>query len=206
MSQSMSSRPLMSRIWRFINYERKSSAKKWRYFPVWTPSTPVNKLMPALPKNVEVPRKAIKLNQKYGFSRDESRLILAQKVTKLFKYERVEYRYHQAIEIRACVERLICEAIRHGPNHYATMQLAKFWLQEPNLVHKLFKVLVPRYSNYTTSFTSLYKLPPLYEGSTIMSSDVTLTDRLEMKKEPFFDLKSFIHYQGARGVLELKGN
>lgn len=40
--------------------------------------------------------------------------------------------------------------------------MATFWIIEKQLVHKLFKVLVPRYQNYTTSFTRLLKAPNLY--------------------------------------------
>jgi len=42
------------------------------------------------------------------------------------------------------------------------MDLANFWIIEKQLVHKLFKVLVPRYQNYTTSFTKLHKAPNIY--------------------------------------------
>ncbi|OTF82748.1 39S ribosomal protein L17, mitochondrial-like protein [Euroglyphus maynei] len=38
------------------------------------------------------------------------------------------------------------------------MELANFYLKDKTLIHKLFKVLVPRYMNYTTSFTSMYLL------------------------------------------------
>lgn len=57
---------------------------------------------------------------------------------------------------------LIFEAIRHGPTHKETMDMANFWIIEKQLVHKLFKVLVPRYQNYTTSFTKLHKAPNIY--------------------------------------------
>lgn len=40
--------------------------------------------------------------------------------------------------------------------------MANFWITEKQLVHKLFKVLVPRYQNYTTSFTKLHKAPNIY--------------------------------------------
>lgn len=44
------------------------------------------------------------------------------------------------------------------------MELANFWIKEKQLVHKLFKVLVPRYQNYTTSFTKLHNAPCIYPG------------------------------------------
>lgn len=39
------------------------------------------------------------------------------------------------------------------------MEAADFWLLEKELVHKLFKVLVPRYENSNTAFTRMYKAP-----------------------------------------------
>lgn len=44
------------------------------------------------------------------------------------------------------------------------MELANFWIIEKQLIHKLFKVLVPRYQNYTTSFTKLHNAPYIYPG------------------------------------------
>lgn len=44
------------------------------------------------------------------------------------------------------------------------MELANFWIIEKQFVHKLFKVLVPRYENYTTSFTKLHNAPCIYPG------------------------------------------
>lgn len=57
------------------------------------------------------------------------------------------------------------------------MEMADYWLVEKQLVHKLFKVLVPRYENYNVSFTKMYKAPKPYPGK---------------------------HYD--RAVLELRGN
>lgn len=55
--------------------------------------------------------------------------------------------------------------------------MADYWLVEKQLVHKLFKVLVPRFQNYNVAFTKLYKAPKPYPGK---------------------------HYE--RAVLELRGN
>lgn len=44
------------------------------------------------------------------------------------------------------------------------MELANFWIIEKQFIHKLFKVLVPRYENYTTSFTKLHNAPCIYPG------------------------------------------
>lgn len=44
------------------------------------------------------------------------------------------------------------------------MELADFWLLDKQCVHKLFKVLVPRYKNYNVSYTRMYKAPREYPG------------------------------------------
>jgi large subunit ribosomal protein L17 len=49
--------------------------------------------------------------------------------------------------------------------HKETMEMANYWIKEKQLVHKLFKVLVPRYQNYNISFTKLYKAPSIYPVS-----------------------------------------
>ena len=51
--------------------------------------------------------------------------------------------------------------MRNGDCHKPTMELASFYLKDKTLIHKLFKVLVPRYLNYTTSFTSMHILPTM---------------------------------------------
>lgn len=57
---------------------------------------------------------------------------------------------------------LISEAIRHGDTHKPTMEMADYWIEEKQLIHKLFKVLVPRYTDYKTSYTMLYRAPKAY--------------------------------------------
>lgn len=44
------------------------------------------------------------------------------------------------------------------------METADYYLMEKQLVHKLFKVLVPRFENYNVSFTRMYKAPREYPG------------------------------------------
>ncbi|XP_033217436.1 39S ribosomal protein L17, mitochondrial [Belonocnema kinseyi] len=89
---------------------------------------------------------------------------LQKTVTALIKYERIELKYNRADEARGYVERLISEARRFGPTHKDTMEIADYWILEKQLVHKLFKVLVPRYEDYTQSVTKLYKAPRDYPG------------------------------------------
>lgn len=77
---------------------------------------------------------------------------------------------------------LISEAIRHGDCHKPTMDTADFWLLEKELVHKLFKVLVPRYETSNLSYTRMYNAPRLQYGRTI---DKVV---LELRGNPFPDL------------------
>lgn len=42
------------------------------------------------------------------------------------------------------------------------MEMADYWIEEKQLIHKLFKVLVPRYNDYKTSYTMLYRAPKAY--------------------------------------------
>lgn len=44
------------------------------------------------------------------------------------------------------------------------MKTADFWLEEKQLIHKLFKVLVPRLENCPVSYTRMYKAPREYPG------------------------------------------
>jgi len=57
---------------------------------------------------------------------------------------------------------LISDAIRYGDCHKHTMEMADYWLDEKQLVHKLFKVLVPRYENFNSSYTRLLMAPITY--------------------------------------------
>jgi len=88
----------------------------------------------------------------------EYRLLrLRQMVSGLVRYERIEPKYQEAEEARQYAERLIYLAIKNGDRHKHTMDLADYWLLEKDLVHKLFKVLVPRFSAHHSSFTALHR-------------------------------------------------
>lgn len=61
------------------------------------------------------------------------------------------------------------------------METADFWLLEKELVHKLFKVLVPRFENSNVSFTRMYKAPiPPYPNKQVNARAV-----LELRGNPF---------------------
>lgn len=90
---------------------------------------------------------------------------------------------------------MISEAIRHGDQHAPTMEMAKFWITEEQYIHKLFKVLVPRFQNCPLTYTRMYKAPKTYP-------EITYRDRavLELRGNPFPALKpalnvnrNFIH-------------
>ncbi|GLV35812.1 mitochondrial ribosomal protein L17 [Carabus blaptoides fortunei] len=112
---------------------------------------------------------------------------LRKTVTALVKHERIELNYPRADEARAYTERLISEAIRHGDCHKTTMELADFWLEEKQLVHKLFKVLVPRYQTCNVSYTRMYKAPRPYPG------DYDKKAVLELRGHPYPALVTDMH-------------
>ncbi|XP_026816346.1 39S ribosomal protein L17, mitochondrial [Rhopalosiphum maidis] len=119
---------------------------------------------------------------------------LRKTVNALFKYERLELNYTLADETRGYAERLISEAIRHGDTHKPTMEMADYWIEEKQLIHKLFKVLVPRFNDYQTSYTMLYRAPKAYPEIVYPRSV------LELRGNPFpailpqrSDQRNFIH-------------
>lgn len=92
---------------------------------------------------------------------------MKQMVGDLFRYERIESTFSRCDEARGYAERLIQIAAKHGDKHKPTMEIADYWLEEKDLIHKLFKVLVPRYSDQKylrSSYTDVYKLPVQYPG------------------------------------------
>ncbi|XP_064594665.1 large ribosomal subunit protein bL17m-like [Liolophura sinensis] len=104
---------------------------------------------------------------------------LQKTVTQLFRTERIEANYGRCDEARGYAERLIQEAIKHGDKHPGTMEMADYWLLEKDLIHKLFKVFVPRYQQYSSSFTRVWNLPVDYPGDGIQRAI------LELKGNPW---------------------
>ncbi|VVC94432.1 39S ribosomal protein L17, mitochondrial isoform X2 [Leptidea sinapis] len=123
----------------------------------------VTKLVSKL--RIKIPPKHRKMSSPEG---PEGRMNKLRKtVTGLFKYERIELNHNRADEARQYAERLIAEAINHGDCHKPTMEMADYWLLEKELVHKLFKVLVPRYENSNTAYTRMLRAPrPEYSYNT----------------------------------------
>lgn len=114
-------------------------------------------------------------------------------VSSLIRDERIVVGYNKATEMRLHVERLIVEAMRNGDTHRPTMALANYWLREKNLIHKLFKVLVPRYINYPSTFTAIHML-----GRNYAVTAATITELKENNSRSF--------HQKGEAVIELRGN
>ncbi|VEN59010.1 unnamed protein product [Callosobruchus maculatus] len=110
---------------------------------------------------------------------------LRKTVTALIKHERIELNYPRADEARMYAERLISDAIRYGDCHKTTMEMADYWLVEKQLIHKLFKVLAPRYENYTVAYTRMLPAPRSYPGY--------LKAVLELKGNPYPSLLPDTH-------------
>ena len=65
------------------------------------------------------------------------------------------------------------------------MEMADFWLLDKTVVHKLFKVLVPRFeSHIDTPVTRLFKAPQEYPNKNMGKSFQTRSI-LELKGNPF---------------------
>ncbi|KAL7643490.1 UNVERIFIED_CONTAM: hypothetical protein RMT77_005472 [Armadillidium vulgare] len=109
-------------------------------------------------------------------------------LTALFKEERVELGKERADEVRQYAERLIGEAIKYGDTHEPTMEVATFYLKDIQLVHKLFKVLVPRFKDYNQCYTSYYLAPTLYTFEKYPRK-LPLRAILELKGHPFPPMK-----------------
>lgn len=75
------------------------------------------------------------------------------------------------------------EAVQHGDKHAPTMELANWWLTDKSLVHKLFKVLVPRFQDMSTSYTRLLQAPrPMNTGAARIYQQRYV---LELRGHPF---------------------
>ncbi|XP_071436593.1 large ribosomal subunit protein bL17m [Pithys albifrons albifrons] len=84
--------------------------------------------------------------------------LLRNLVTALVRYERIETPWARADEMRGYAERLIDYAKR-GDTDERAMRMADFWLTEKDLIHKLFKVLAPRFQPHPGSYTRLLQIP-----------------------------------------------
>ncbi|XP_025970552.1 large ribosomal subunit protein bL17m-like [Dromaius novaehollandiae] len=84
--------------------------------------------------------------------------LLRNLVTALVRHERIEAPWARADEMRGYAERLIDYAKR-GDTDEQAMRMADFWLTEKDLIHKLFKVLAPRFQPHAGKYTRLLQIP-----------------------------------------------
>ena len=103
---------------------------------------------------------------------------LRMTVTGLIRHERIESTFARCDETRGYAEKLIQLAVKKGDKNRYAMEMADYWLLEKDLIHKLFKVLLPRYQR-TSTYTQMYMLPPDVPG---YGKDMAV---LELKGNPW---------------------
>ncbi|XP_042334987.1 39S ribosomal protein L17, mitochondrial [Sceloporus undulatus] len=84
--------------------------------------------------------------------------LLRNLVTGLVRHERIEAPRARADEMRAYAEHLI-DVAKRGDADPKAMRIADFWLTEKDLIHKLFRVLAPRFQAHQGNYTRLFRLP-----------------------------------------------
>lgn len=84
--------------------------------------------------------------------------MLRNLLTALVRHERIETTWARADELTFYANKIIDYGKRGDTNEKA-MKMADFWLTEKDLIHKLFKVLVPRFSLHNGNYTSMYQIP-----------------------------------------------
>ncbi|NXU54064.1 RM17 protein, partial [Turnix velox] len=99
-----------------------------------------------------------RVHRRFGLN-PRSRLdLLRNLVTALVRHERIEAPWARADEMQGYAEKLI-EYAKLGDTNERAMRMADFWLTEKDLIHKLFKVLAPRFQTHTGSYTRLLQIP-----------------------------------------------
>ncbi|XP_069493764.1 large ribosomal subunit protein bL17m [Ambystoma mexicanum] len=84
--------------------------------------------------------------------------MLRNLLTALVRHERIQTTWARADELQFYAEKLI-DYGKKGDTDEKAMRMADFWLTEKDLIHKLFKMLVPRYSLQQANYTSMYQIP-----------------------------------------------
>uniref|UniRef100_A0A1I7UKY6 Large ribosomal subunit protein bL17m n=1 Tax=Caenorhabditis tropicalis TaxID=1561998 RepID=A0A1I7UKY6_9PELO len=113
--------------------------------------------------------------------------VLRRIVTRTVREERVELKWNRAVEARPYIERLIQLGVERGPLDEYTAEMMEWWLPEKDLITKMHDVLVPRFQNRESPFTSLFRLPP-------------------QRLQQFIQNKREIWKRYDIGVLEIYGN
>ncbi|XP_078515991.1 large ribosomal subunit protein bL17m [Lissotriton helveticus] len=84
--------------------------------------------------------------------------LLRNLLTALVRHERIQTTWARADELRFYAERII-EYGKKGDTDEKAMRMADFWLTEKDLIHKLFKMLAPRYASDHSNYTNMYQIP-----------------------------------------------
>lgn len=71
------------------------------------------------------------------------------------------------------------------------MELADYWIEEKQVIHKLFKVLAPRFENCTTAYTRVHKVTGNYPDGRYPRTLLELRGQLQYK---ITYLVPFIYY------------
>ncbi|NXA32426.1 RM17 protein, partial [Eudromia elegans] len=108
--------------------------------------------------------------------------LLRNLVTALVRHERIEAPWARADEMRGYAERVssgggagtgpasgrlltapvslqLIDYAKRGDRDEKAMRMADFWLTEKDLIHKLFKVLAPRYQPHPGKYTRMLQIP-----------------------------------------------
>ncbi|CAI2305648.1 unnamed protein product [Caenorhabditis sp. 36 PRJEB53466] len=113
--------------------------------------------------------------------------VLRRIVTRTVREERVELKWNRAVEARPYLERLIQLGVERGPLDEYTAEMMEWWLPEKDLITKMHEVIVPRFTDHVSPFTSLFRLPP-------------------QRLQQFIQNKREVWKRYEIGVLEIDGN
>ncbi|CCD72825.1 Large ribosomal subunit protein bL17m [Caenorhabditis elegans] len=113
--------------------------------------------------------------------------VLRRIVTRTVREERAELKWNRAVEARPYLERLIQLGVERGPLDEYTAEMMEWWLPEKDLITKMHEVIVPRFQDRDSPFTSLFRLPP-------------------QRLQQFIQNKREVWKRYDIGVLEIDGN
>ncbi|XP_063804409.1 large ribosomal subunit protein bL17m [Pseudophryne corroboree] len=84
--------------------------------------------------------------------------MLRNLLTGLVRHERIETTWARADELRFYANKII-DYGKCGDTDEKAMKMADFWLTEKDLIHKLFKTLVPRFSSDDGNYVTMFQIP-----------------------------------------------
>ncbi|XP_030070063.1 large ribosomal subunit protein bL17m [Microcaecilia unicolor] len=99
-----------------------------------------------------------RVGRRFGLGPRSRMDMLRNLLTGLVRHERIETTWARADELRTYAERLI-DYGKKGDTNEKAMRMANFWLTEKDLIHKLFKMLAPRFSSHNQNYTNMFQIP-----------------------------------------------